>query len=291
MSQRSIFAAFLIFTASSSETVLSSFPQELFLDILDVIDDVPGDDRVVSLRSCSLVSRAWRYIAQARLFADIRLRTSTKVSGFAALLNGSPHIVPFIRALSVEPDGPHSDYGHDAFIVRHAWRLPSLTTLQLIKPAFYLMNGRTRDAFAYGFQTVQSFHFIQPVFYNDGRDYLEFLECCLGQPRLKSFWLESDQNVKEGSVTRSPGKYSLGANLEVMMEELTLKYASKAFLLSFELLCTATGSGARKVSLTLDAAQLGPAACCLSALRSSVEELELTVYGVNQGPPTDLKGR
>ena len=272
-----------------NDVVPLSFPQELLADILDIVDDMHGDDRIASLRSCSLVARAWTFIAQARLFDQVCLHKPTEVAAFTALLDGSPHIVLLVHRLSVEPEVPYSVPGslslHKAVILLLASRLPNLTTLRLHRPAFSMMCSDTRNTFAHGFQTVQSLDFVKPVFEPDRRQYISFLECCLARPCLKSLRFESDQHELHWFDDR-PSAHETSFyprqfrhNMQVTLEELALEHVSRTLLLSCKMFYVATGVRATKVKLTINTTQFGPASECLSVLGSNVEHLELSVSG------------
>ncbi|KAJ7684299.1 hypothetical protein DFH06DRAFT_3288 [Mycena polygramma] len=87
----------------STTTKQMQIPQELIdimIDMVSVFED--AGDRDSTLRSCALVSHAFAWPAQRKLFSTAQLYEISDHDNFAALLSSSPHIGALVRTFGAE---------------------------------------------------------------------------------------------------------------------------------------------------------------------------------------------
>ena len=96
-----------------------------------VIDHLFDDKR--ALASCSLVCRNWRTSSQYHLFHTIRIRHPVTLESFLELLDGSPHLAPFVRSLSLCSSQCKQDVHLSVTTTGLATCISKLTNLQSLR--------------------------------------------------------------------------------------------------------------------------------------------------------------
>ena len=133
--------------SSTIPSLSSRFPTELYESFIDAIDAWEpfklGEigqlerhtGREISLRSCSLVSRAWRPRSQRCLFRHVLLTDRLSLRKFVALLDTAPWRRPIVEQLGIAEDTEGYD-PWDTFVLSPTaleGRLPRLKSIGIVR--------------------------------------------------------------------------------------------------------------------------------------------------------------
>jgi len=269
--------------------------------VLEIIVGLLKSD-YASLRCCSLVCRAWTYVAQTRLFAASTLCERVELDAFVALLDGSPHIAALVRHVAVIPTiSEQSGIAalFDSVILKLAFRLPKLDTLHFSRLPYHKLSCDAREAFANGFQSIYALSFRSVSMRGSTLQLADMFAECFNRPNLKRFkyineWRREllDQDVDEPSVM-APARHI--PNRPAIIDDVLLEYIGGKTLQSLATLVRSTGLGLANLSLLATASGMRAAAQFMSSLGSSLQYLNLHVWtkmmfprhNVNEG----LEGR
>lgn len=118
----------------------SCFPTEVYESVIDAVHtDRTGSYGTFStscrtLRSCALVSRAWRPRSQRWLFQTVELSDATNLYKFAAGLDESPSLAGYVRVLHLIGHLLHNPQSVVAlFPAMLMGKLPNLHSLSIIR--------------------------------------------------------------------------------------------------------------------------------------------------------------
>ena len=116
--------------------MIPGMPLELYEEIIDAVgawpvtEDDHNPDREFTLRSCTLVCRAWRSRAQHQLFRHIELTDEASMKRLVTLFDDAPQLETDVKSLRIRSSNLY--HPRDVFVLApvELWgRLPSLTSL------------------------------------------------------------------------------------------------------------------------------------------------------------------